>query len=432
MERRTVARGGSLRGVLELPGDKSLTHRALLFGALAGGPSRIRKALRSADTACTLGAMLACGADIVEDGDGLVIDPPPSLIEPANVIDCGNSGTTIRLLTGLFAAQAGRFFVVTGDASLRRRPMARVVEPLRKLGAHITGRQNADRAPLAVDGQALVPGHVDLTIASAQLKSAVLLASLRQGVSLTQPGESRDHTERMLRALGATLSTDRGRIVLEPVSALSAFDWSIPGDVSSAAFWLVGASLAPGSMLSLRDVGLNPTRTGAIDVLRNMGADLTVTVTDDDPEPRGDIEVRPADLRGTVIAGSDTLRALDEIPVLAVAAAFADGVTTIRDAAELRVKESDRLARVADGLRAMGVEVEDRPDGLVIEGRPGLRDVSGEAFVDADGDHRIAMAFAIAGHLRGGITLAGADEVVTSYPSFFEDLDRLSGGQESG
>lgn len=423
--RRRVAAGGPLRGILDVPGDKSQTHRALMFGALANGPSRIRRGLQAADTECTRAAMIACGAEVVEEGEDWVVRPPERLGEPADVVDCGNSGTSMRLLTGLFAGQAGRFFVLTGDASLRGRPMKRVVEPLRRIGGRLWGRDDGARAPIAIRGEALRRDHHDLAVASAQVKSALLLASLRCGISLTQPGESRDHTERMLTSLGAPLTIEEGRISLDPVTSLTPFDWLIPGDVSSAAFWFVGASVVPGSALTLRNVGLNPTRTGVIDVLRAMGADLTVRRTTDDPEPCGDVEVRHAPLRGTRIEGRDTLRALDEIPVLAVAAAFAEGVTVIANAEELRIKETDRLARVEAGLRAMGVAVEPTADGLIIEGRP--EPSRGAPFaVDASGDHRIAMAFAIAGHAHGGADIDGAHEVATSYPSFFTDLERLS------
>ncbi|MEN0064491.1 MAG: 3-phosphoshikimate 1-carboxyvinyltransferase [Myxococcota bacterium] len=428
MAQRIVCAGGALRGTLSVPGNKSQTHRALMFGALADGPSRIRCGLDAGDTRCTRAAMVACGAQVDNDAEGWVVRPPDRLGEPADVIDCGNSGTTIRLLAGLFAGQPDRFFVLTGDGSLRRRPMGRIIEPLRAMGADIWARDGDRLAPLAIRGRVLAGVHHDLALPSAQLKSALLLAGLRTGISLTQPGESRDHTERMLQALGAPLTTDGTRIELEPVERLSAFDWTISGDPSSAAFWLVAASVTPGSELRLTEVGLNPTRTGVIEVLQAMGADLEITVTALDPEPRGEIVVRHASLRGTRIDGALALRALDELPVLGVAAAFADGTTTIADAAELRVKESDRLARMETGLKAFGIDVEPLPDGMRIEGQPQPQDVATMPRVDGSGDHRIVMAFAVAGHVRGGVVLDGAEEVGSSYPSFFDDLERLSEG----
>ncbi len=427
MARLRVDPGRALRGALEVPGDKSQSHRVLMLGSLAEGPCRARRGLSSSDIRSLWRVMCAVGAAIHEDDDGWIIEPPVALREPEDVLDVGNSGTSLRLLTGLFAAQEGRQFVLTGDGSLRRRPMARVIEPLRRMGARVDAREGGRLAPVVVQGRSLARTHHELPIASAQVKSSMLLAGLRSGVSLVQPRASRDHTERMLAAMGARVTTEGAHVSLEPVERLSAFDWTVAGDASSAAFWVVAASLTPGSEVVLRGVGLNPHRTGALDVLRAMGADVEIARTAEEPEPIGDIVVRHAPLRGTTIAGELTLRALDEVPILAVAAAFASGVTTIADASEARVKESDRIARTAEGLRAMGVEVEDRPDGLVIEGRPEPTGHETAAIVDARGDHRIAMAFAVAGHLRGGVSIEGAEEVASSYPTFFDDLARLRG-----
>jgi len=425
---RRVAPGGPLRGSVDVPGDKSQSHRTLMLGALADGPSRVQNGLRSGDIACLARAMRACGVGVDDRGAEWRIEPPHALAEPSDVLDLGNSGTSLRLLTGLFAGRPGdRQCVLTGDDSLRERPMARVIEPLRRMGAEVGARQRDRLAPVVVRGRELQRVHHDLPIASAQVKSSLLLAGLGTGVSLTQPGESRDHTERMLASMGARLQSDGRRVTLEPTERLTAFDWTVAGDVSSAAFWLVAGSLVPGSEIVLRNVGLNPTRTGVIDALRAMGADLEIERTHEAPEPRGDIVVRHAPLRGTTIAGELALRAIDEVPGLAVAAAFASGETTFSDLAELRVKESDRLARVGEGLEAMGFAIEARSDGFVVEGRPESHRGASFARIDARGDHRIAMAFAVAGSVRGGVELVGAEEVASSYPRFFDDLERLRG-----
>jgi 3-phosphoshikimate 1-carboxyvinyltransferase len=362
------------------------------------------------------------GVSVEAEGQAWVVRPPPVLREPADVLDCGNAGTAIRLLAGVVAAEPW-WSVLTGDESLRGRPMGRVVRPLRAMGAVIDGRSGGDRAPIAVRGGALRPTDHVLDIASAQVKSACLLAGRRVGVSVTEPARSRDHTERMLRAMGADVRVAAGTVHLGPTERLSPVDVDVPGDPSSAAFWAVAGSIVEGSEIVLRGVGVNPTRTGAFDALRHMGADVTILPrTWPGAEPVADVVVKTASLRGIRIDGELALRALDELPVLAVAAAFAEGETVIADAAELRVKESDRVARVVAGLRALGVEAEERPDGMrIVGGAP-----RGPATIDARGDHRIAMAFAVAaaaGH--GELTLLDAAQVETSYPTFFADREAL-------
>jgi 3-phosphoshikimate 1-carboxyvinyltransferase len=406
----------ALRGVLRVPGDKSISHRAVLFPLLGTRPVTVRGRLRAGDVDASLRVARALGAAIDEDGDTLRITPPARWTEPAGVLDCGNSGTTIRLVAGLVAAFDG-FVVLDGDDSLRRRPMARVLEPLRVMGAAVDGRERGRVPPICVRGGALRAVDHVLPVASAQVKSALLLAGRRCGVSVREPAASRDHTERLLRAMGADLRDDGGALRLVP-AALEGVDVEVPGDLSAAAFPLVAATLCPGSDLVLPGVGVNPTRSGVLDVLRAMGADVEVTPRPSlGGEPLADLRVRSAALRGVEIRGDLALRALDELPVLAVAAAFAEGTTVIADAAELRVKESDRVARVAAGLRALGIAVEERPDGMVITGgRP-----RGPATVDATGDHRIAMAFHVADRaLGGGIALQGRDAVASSWPAFFE------------
>jgi 3-phosphoshikimate 1-carboxyvinyltransferase len=406
----------ALRGVLRVPGDKSVSHRSVLFPLLGMRPVTVRGRLRAGDVDASIGVVRALGARVEEDGDTLRITPPARWTEPAGVLDCGNSGTTIRLVAGLVAAFDG-FVVLDGDDSLRRRPMARVLEPLRAMGARVDGRDGGRVPPICVRGGPLRAVDHVLPVASAQVKSALLLAGRDCGVSVREPGPSRDHTERLLRAMGADLREDHGALRLAP-APLQGVDVEVPGDLSAAAFPLVAATLCPGSELLLPGVGVNPTRSGVIDALRAMGARIEVTPRPSlGGEPIADLRVWSAPLRGAHLGGALALRALDELPVLAVAAAFAEGTTTIADAAELRVKESDRVARVAAGLRALGIAVEERPDGMVVTGgRP-----RGPATVDATGDHRIAMAFHVADRaLGGGITLLGRESVASSWPAFFE------------
>ncbi len=413
---------GPLRGELRPPGDKSLSHRSLLINALATGDARVRGLLRGEDVLGTLRAVRALGVQVDDDGTDVIVRGTGTLSEPADVIDCGNSGTTARLLLGVLAAESFSA-VLTGDGSLRGRPMGRVARPLRALGARIDGRKDGTLLPIAVRGPVSTGGRVELDVASAQVKTALLLAARRHGIAVREPETSRDHTERMLRRMGAALEVADGWVTLAPTERLDPLDVDVPADLSSAAFWLVAASIVPGSELVLRNVGINPTRTGVLDALLAMGADITVEPVDaKGAEPVADLVVRYRGLRGARIDGALALRALDELPVLSVAAAFAHGTTTIADAAELRVKESDRIARVVMGLRALGVAVEERPDGMVIEGGG----AQGPAQVDCKGDHRLAMSFAVAGLAAPGqVELTAAEEMRTSYPTFLNDLARL-------
>lgn len=413
---------GPLRGELRVPGDKSIGHRAVLFPLLGAGSSRVRGLPDGEDVGCTLRAARALGAEIQVDPDGCTIRTVARLREPADVLDCGNSGTSIRLLAGLIAADPV-YAVLSGDASLRRRPMARILDPLRRAGVAVDGREGGKQAPITVRGPVRSPVVEDLAVASAQVKTALLLAGRHVGARVREPAQSRDHTERLLSAMGAHLHRDdAGYLALAP-GGFTPVDLEVPGDFSSAAFWLVAASLVPGSELTICGVGVNPTRTGALDVLRAMGANIRVEPCGSGPEPTADLTVRAADLRGVTIAGDLALRALDELPVLAIAAAFAEGPTVIADATELRVKESDRVARVVSGLQSLAVDAEERPDGMVIHGggaRPGAR-------VDATGDHRIAMAFAVAALRAGPIQIGGMEAIGSSYPGFLRDLRRVAG-----
>jgi 3-phosphoshikimate 1-carboxyvinyltransferase len=402
-----------LRGRLRVPGDKSVSHRALLFGALARGTTRIHGLLDADDVRATLGAVRALGCD------ASTTHVTGASWNDTGAIDCGNSGTTARLLLGALAPRAGA--TLDGDTSLRRRPMRRVLDPLVAMGARFTG---GPTLPVSV-ARAPLHGitHV-ATVASAQVKSAVLLAGLgADGETLyREPVATRDHTERLLAAMGASIMREGEGIRVRP-GPLRAVEITVPGDISSAAFWMVAAALVPGSDLVLEGVGLNPTRTGVIDVLRAMGADLTVE-EHAGPEPYGDVRVRASGLRAVPIGGALVPRLIDELPVLAVAAAFAEGETVIRDAGELRVKESDRIATTVAGLRAIGIDADALPDGLVIRGNPAAP-LSG-APVTSDGDHRIAMAFAIAG-LRVGAEILDTDCIRTSYPDFPPTLARFAG-----
>jgi 3-phosphoshikimate 1-carboxyvinyltransferase len=432
-----VRRSTALRGTCRVPGDKSISHRALLFGALCDGPVEASGLGQGGDNLSTASALRALGVAIQLEGGEARIEGVgfAGLSAPARTLDCGNSGTSIRLLMGLVA---GRPFEteLAGDASLTRRPMRRVADPLRKMGAIVDGRSEPARPgdifpPVRVRGGALVGIGYDLPVASAQLKSALVLAGLqaRGRTTLREPARSRDHTERMLRFLGAPLAVDEGTgaLIIDPDGwdgRLRAGRIVVPGDLSSATFVLIAAATVPGSDVTVENVGLNPTRSGALDVLRAMGADLEITpVGDAMGEPVGRIRARASRLRGTEVRGELALRAIDEVPALAVAAALADGDTTFADLAELRVKESDRIVAVARELRRAGVTVEERPDGFVVSGLGGRAPAGGT--VRPDHDHRIAMAGAVLGLASDDETIVPAADIATSFPTFADSLAAL-------
>jgi 3-phosphoshikimate 1-carboxyvinyltransferase len=420
-----VTPGRALRGEVRVPGDKSVSHRAVLLGALARGTTRVEGFLRAEDCLATIRCVRALGIRVDEDGERLAVRGG-TLREPDDVLDAGNSGTTIRLLAGILAGQPFHS-VLTGDASIRRRPMDRIAEPLRRMGARITGRAHGRLAPLAIDGATLRGIAYTTPVASAQIKSAILLAGVfAQGeTSVTEASASRDHTERMLGAFGVAVRRDGLTARIEGPASLAAAAIRVPGDMSSAAFFLAAAAIVPGSELTVRGVGLNPTRTGILDALRAMGAHVDVAqARGDGGEPAGDVTVRAAPLHGTTIGGSLIPRLIDELPVLAVAASVAEGETIIKDAAELRVKESDRIAALARELAAVGARVEARADGLAIRGVPLLR--GGRAA--SGGDHRIAMALAVAG-LRASapVTVDDTECIGTSFPGFETTLRGLTG-----
>lgn len=418
----------ALRGDIAVPGDKSISHRAAMFAALAEGQSRVRNFLPGGDCRATLGVLRGLGvrieelspSDLVIEGAGL-----HGLQEPTAPLDCVNSGTTMRLMAGLLAGQSF-FSVLNGSAQLIKRPMGRVVEPLRRMGALIYGRAGGKLAPLAIQGATLGDFDYPLPVASAQVKSALLLAGL-YGKGLTvvrQPGPARDHTERMLTAMGApirvlgtTVISERARQPLGPLQV------RVPGDISSAAFIIAAALLVPGSEVTILGVGVNPTRTGILDILMTMGADITLhNPRHEAGEPAADLLVRAGPLHGTTISGDLIVRAIDELPVLAVAATQAQGRTVVREAAELRVKETDRIATVVAELRKLGAAVEELPDGFVIEGPTTLH----SAPVSSHGDHRLAMALAVAALAADGPVLVEESECIPdSFPGFERVLAEL-------
>jgi len=420
---------GRLSGSLTPPGDKSISHRAALLGALAYGATEVHNFLEADDCLTTLKALSALGIEWSRKAAGhyqIHGAGGDGLREPEAILDCGNSGTTCRLLLGILAGQAFSA-CLTGDASLRRRPMARVTEPLSMMGARVIGREGSRFLPLAIEGQRPLRAiRYRMPVASAQVKSALLLAGLFADgpVMVEEPAPSRDHTERTLRAFGARVSVDRLVATVE-ASRLEGRLFSIPGDFSSAAFFLAAGALAPEGEMTVSRVGVNPTRTGCLDVLRAMGADVTVMKGEEGWEPQAQLTVRPSALRGVTIGGEMLPRLIDEIPVLAVAMTQASGVSEIRDGAELRVKESDRIRALATELSRLGAKVEEREDGLRIEGGR-LRGGT----VSSWGDHRMAMALVVAGLVAEGQTVVeGAECITISYPDFLSTLQGLSDRQ---
>ena len=416
-----------LRGEFHVPGDKSITHRALLLNAIARGRARVTGAGLGEDCLSTLRCLRRLGVEIRRVNDTEVIVQGrgrEALVEPDGVLDCGNSGTTMRLLLGVLAGLPFST-ALTGDQSLRRRPMARITGPLIQMGARIAGRDGGRQAPLAVDGRALHGITYQLPVASAQLKSALLLAGVAATgrTLLKQPAVSRDHTELMLAAQGVDLETDELLIAIDGGQDPAAVDVRVPGDISAAAFWLVAAAGHPDADLTIRGVGVNPTRSGILNVLRRMRADIEVHETDSGAEPIADVRLRSAGLRATRIGGHEIPALIDELPAIALAATQAEGTTEIRDAGELRVKESDRIAATATGLRALGADIHELDDGLIINGPTPL---TGGA-VNAGGDHRLAMTFGVASLItRRDTIIDGVGAVDVSYPGFWDQLHRLS------
>ncbi len=418
-----VGPGGRLTGRIRVPGDKSVSHRSIMLGAIAQGTTRVSGFLEGADAISTMNVFRQLGVRIEGPTAGKVVVHGVGmrgLVGSVEPLDCGNAGTAMRLLMGLLCGQRFESTLI-GDDSLTRRPMKRVAEPLSRMGARIETRDG--RPPVRVlPAEHLVGIHYDMPVASAQVKSSILLAGLyADGVtSVTEPAPTRDHTERMLGGFGVKVERDGATVRVAGGQTLVATDIDVPADISSAAFFLVGASIAPGSDLLLEHVGINPTRTGILDILTLMGADLTLSnARVVGGEPVADIRVRSAPLKGIAVPPELVPLAIDEFPVLFVAAACAEGRTVVTGAEELRVKESDRIAVMADGLKALGVVATPTPDGMIIEGRGGEAAPFAGGTVDSHGDHRIAMAFAMgATRARGRIDIRDTLNVATSFPDF--------------
>lgn len=416
-----------LLGTIQVPGDKSISHRALMLGAIAQGPTRITGLLMGEDNIATLNAIAELGVDVVVQGEQVIVHGVGlhGLQAPENPLDMGNSGTGMRLLAGLLAAQPFHSELI-GDESLIKRPMSRIIKPLQQMGATIHSAEHGC-PPLHIEGQPNLQGITyELPMASAQVKSCLMLAGLyAQGeTKIVEPAPSRDHTERMMKAFGVNVSVDKNTIILhEQKTVLNGIDIIVPGDVSSAAFFIVAATIVPGSELLLTNVGVNPTRTGVIDLLKLMGADITLeNQREQGGEPVADIKVNYAPLHGIDIPEKYVPLAIDEFPILLIAAACAKGKTTLMNAAELRVKETDRIEAMAKGLTTLGIQCEVLADGIIVEGGQ----LQG-GIVDSFGDHRIAMSFLIANKMANNeITVKDCDNINTSFPNFFELLSTIS------
>jgi 3-phosphoshikimate 1-carboxyvinyltransferase len=421
----TVSPTARVAGELMVPGDKSIAHRALMLAALGEGESWVHGLPEGEDVLATVACLRSLGANLQRSGGSARIrgEGLASFATPHGPLDCANSGTTMRLLLGLLAGSAVSA-TLNGDASLSRRPMNRVILPLRSMGAKIDSHDG--RAPLSVTGTALQGRRHALPLPSAQVKSALLLAGLSASgpTTVVEPVATRDHTERLLRAMGTDVNATPDGVVIRPShQPLRPIELAVPGDFSSAAFWMTAAAMRPGWSVIIGDVGLNPTRTAFLDLLRSMGAGVAVEAPVADIEPRGRVTVAGQGLRAIAISAAQVAAAIDEIPALLVLATQAEGVTVIDGAGELRVKESDRLATMAEGLRRMGATIEERPDGVSVHGPAELRG----ATVDSHGDHRVAMALAVAGLVASGsTTIEGADCVAVSYPNFFAQLQELT------
>ncbi len=432
----TFSPSGPLRGAVMAPPDKSISHRAALLGAMSTEPVRIRNFLRAQDTLSTLEAMRAVGARVDERDDGSVVVTGCGLrdaLEPGGPIDVGNAGTLIRLLPGWLASQVGRIFVLDGDDSIRRRPVDRIIAPLALMGAQIEAK--AERfAPFVVHGRPLEPITYEMPVASAQVKSCVLLAGLgAEGTtSVVEPEPSRDHTERMLAGAGIAVSRDGRTVSVTGAQALQSRDIVVPGDLSSAAFMIAAGVLVAGSAVVVRDVGVNWTRTGFLRIIERMGALVVGELEQPSPivatsEPVCDREVSAGPLVATTVESGEVPLAIDELPLVALLGCFAEGPTVVRGAAELRVKESDRIAGVVDGLRGLGATIEATDDGFVVTGAPGPAGGLRGGTIDARGDHRMAMLGAVAGLAsREGVTVVGMEAAAVSYPGFMTDIAALA------
>ncbi|MGN0378011.1 MAG: 3-phosphoshikimate 1-carboxyvinyltransferase [Butyrivibrio sp.] len=416
-----------LKGKITVPGDKSISHRAVMFGSIAKGTTEIKGFLQGADCLSTIGCFRKMGVDIINDGNSVTVhgNGLRGLTAPDGILDVGNSGTTTRLISGILAGQKFTS-VLNGDASIQKRPMDRVIKPLRMMGADICGHDGTGFTPLTISPAGLSGIHYDSPVASAQVKSCILLAGLYSNgtTSVTEPSLSRNHTELMLSAFGADIRSEGCTASIRPADELFGQSVHVPGDISSAAYFIAAGLLGDNNEILIENVGINPTRDGIIRVCRAMGGNIELlNERTESGEPVADLLVRSSSLHGTVVEGDIIPTLIDEIPVIAVLAAFADGKTVIRDAAELKVKESDRIATVVDNLSRMGADITGTDDGMIINGGNPLHG----AVIDTYMDHRLAMSFAIAALNADGTTTINDAEVVNiSYPGFYKDLSKLS------
>ena len=415
----------NLKGTLTIPGDKSISHRAVMFGSLARGTTRISHFLEGADCLSTISCFRKMGIEIDRNKDEILVHGRGlhGLTAPTEILDVGNSGTTTRLISGILAGQTFTS-ELDGDDSIRTRPMKRIMTPLASMGADITSRLDNGCAPLIIHGRPLHAAHYDSPVASAQVKSCVLLAGMyADGItSVTEPFLSRNHTEIMLNYFGAEITSEGTTASIRPEPVLEGRDIQVPGDISSAAYFIAAGLLTPGSEILLKNVGINPTRAGILKVCMDMGADITLLNESTEGEPTADLLIRTSSLKGTTIEGSIIPTLIDEIPMIAVMAAFAEGTTIIRDAQELKVKESDRIAVMVDNLRRMGADIEGTDDGMIIHGGRPLHG----AVIDSHLDHRIAMSFAVAGTICDGtVEILNGECVNITYPEFYHDLYSL-------
>lgn len=414
-----------LRGELTVPGDKSISHRAVMFGSLAQGTTRITHFLEGADCLSTISCFRKMGVDIERNASEILVHGKGlhGLSAPSEILDVGNSGTTTRLISGILAGQSFTS-ELNGDASIQSRPMKRIMTPLQSMGADIVSIKGNECAPLRITGKSLQAVHYQSPVASAQVKSCVLLAGMyADGITrVTEPVLSRNHTEIMLNYLGAKVTSQGTTASIEPEPLLKAREIQVPGDISSAAYFIAAGLLTPDSQILLRNVGINPTRDGILKVCRAMGANITLLNVNEEGEPVADLLIRSSQLHGTTVEGSIIPTLIDEIPMIAVMAAFAEGTTVIRDAAELKVKESDRIAVVTEGLRRMGADIQPTEDGIIIHGGKPLQGAKINSYLD----HRIAMSFAVAGTICDGtMDIVNGDCVNISYPGFYKDLYSL-------
>ena len=434
---KKITRITGLKGTLTVPGDKSISHRAIMFGSLAEGTTIIHGFLKGADCLSTIDCFRKMGISIEEKEDTIYVHGKGlhGLHKPEETLDVGNSGTTTRLISGILAGQ-NFDTVLSGDASLNSRPMGRIMKPLSMMGADITSIHDTGCAPLSIKGRSLNAIHYDSPVASAQVKSCVLLAGLYANgkTSVTEPALSRDHTERMLRSFGANIVSDKNTCTITPPETLHGQHIEVPGDISSAAFFIVAALITPNSEITINNVGINDTRAGILKVCQDMGADITLLhAREEGGEPVADLLVKTSSLRGTIVEGDIIPALIDELPVIALMACFAKGQTIIKDAHELRVKESDRIAIMTENLGAMGADIIDTDDGFIINSRsdntiPTLHGAS----INCSMDHRIAMTFAIAGLNADGETIiTDSDCVDVSYPGFFTQLEQLFSQNQS-